>query len=208
MSRGERYQGVGTELVIIVAGVLIALAAQAVAQDWSERRREQAFLVDLLEEFRLNEVQLQKDLEETNHAIAAAALWRKPSSSSTQSSADSSAALYAASLNPARFDPFSGSLRSLIDGGDLGLIRNRQLRAALAGWRDRTQEQVMTSFSVDVIRSTLGQFLIAEGQGAPKAALEVDSLMLYVVGQQQNALLEPLRNIIGMLEEEIGPEGG
>ncbi len=207
MSRGERYQRVGTELVIIVAGVLIALAAQAVAQDWSERRREQAFLVDLLEEFRLNEVQLQKDLEETNHAIAAAALWRRPSSSSTHASADSSAALYAASLNPARFDPFSGSLRSLIDGGDLGLIRNRQLRAALAGWRDRTQEQVMTSFSVDVIRSTLGQFLIAEGRGAPRAALEVDSLMLHVVGQQQNALLEPLRDIIGMLEEEIGLEG-
>lgn len=206
MSRGERYQRVGTELVVIVAGVLIALAAQALAQDWSERRREQAFLVDLLEEFRLNETQLQKDLEETNHALASAVLWRKLSPASG-SSADSSAALYAASLNPARFDPFSGSLRSLIDGGDLGLIRNRQLRAALAGWRDRTQEQMMTSFSVDVIRSTLGQFLIAEGQAAPRAALALDSLMLQVVGRQQNALLQPLRDIIGMLEEELGPEG-
>jgi len=205
MSGRERYQRVGTELVIIVAGVLIALAAQAFAQDWSERSREQAFLVDLLEEFRLNEVQLQKDLEETNHAIASAALWRRLSPTSASSSADSSSALYAASLNPARFDPFSGSLRSLIDGGDLGLIRNRQLRAALAGWRDRTQEQVMTSFSVDVIRSTLGQFLIAEGQAAPRAAIELDSLMLQVVGQQQKALLQPLRDIIGMLEEEIGP---
>jgi len=205
MSGRERYQRVGTELVIIVAGVLIALAAQAFAQDWSERSREQAFLVDLLEEFRLNEVQLQKDLEETNHAIASAALWRRLSPTSASSSADSSSALYAASLNPARFDPFSGSLRSLIDGGDLGLIRNRQLRAALAGWRDRTQEQVMTSFSVAVIRSTLGQFLIAEGQAAPRAAIELDSLMLQVVGQQQKALLQPLRDIIGMLEEEIGP---
>jgi hypothetical protein len=207
MSRGEGHRRVGMELVVIVAGVLIALGAQAVAQDWSDRRREQAFLADLLEEFRLNEAQLLKDLDETNHAMSSAELWREVDPASAALSTDSSAALYAASLNPARFDPFSGSLRSVIDGGDLGLIRNRHLRAALAGWRDRTQEQVMTSFSVDVIRATLGQFLIAEGQAAPRAALEVDRLMLEVIGTQQNALLEPLRDIIAMLEEEVGPEG-
>lgn len=208
MGREEGVRRVGIELVVIVAGVLIALAAQAVVEDWSERRREDAFLVDLLEEFRLNEVQLQRDLEETRRAIASAARWRDPSAASGGASAESAAALYAASLNPARFDPFSGSLRSLIDGGDLGLIRNRQLRAALAGWRDRTQEQMMTSLSVDMIRSMLGQFLIPEGRAAPTAALEIDSLMLLVVGQQQEALLQPLRDIMGMLEDEIGAEIG
>jgi len=206
MNPGDRNQRVLVELVIIVAGVLIALAAQAVAQDWSDRRREQVFLADLLEEFRLNEAQLEKDLEETNHALASAELWREVTSGSATLSADSSAALYAASLNPARFDPLSGSLRSLIDGGDLGLIENRQLRAALAGWTDRTQEQVMTSLSVDLIRAMLGQFLIAEGRAAPRAALEADRLMLQVIGQQQNALLRPLREIIAMLEEEAGHE--
>jgi len=205
MNQGEKSRRVIVELAVIVAGVLIALAAQAIAQDWSDRRREQAFLVDLLEEFRLHEAQLSKDLEETNHAIASAEIWRQAASDSARISADSSDALYAASLNPARFDPLSGSLRSVIDGGDLGLIRDRRLRAALAGWTDRTQEQVMTSLSVDMIRSMLGQFLIADGVAAPRSALEADRLMLQVVGRQQNALLVPLREIIAMLEEEVDP---
>lgn len=207
MDRGERSRRVLTELLTIVAGVLIALGAQAAAQEWSDRNHEHAFLVDLLAEFRLNEVQLQKDLALTNNAVAAADLWRASGAGPTSLERDSVAALYAASLNPARFDPISGSLRSLIDGGDLGLIRNRRLRAALAGWNDRTQEQVMTSFSVDMMRSMLEQFLIPEGQAAPAEALKLDRLLLQVVAEEQNALLQPLRDMIAMLEEELGTEG-
>jgi hypothetical protein len=204
MERSERSQRLLTELLIIVTGVLMALGAQGAVQEWSNRQHEHAFLVDLLAEFRLNETQLHKDIGLTDRAVAAADRWRQAGTHSVNLEDDSVAALYAASLNPARFDPLSGSLRSLIDGGDLGLIRNRQLRAALAGWNDRTQEQVTTSFSVDMMRSMLTRFLVPEGRAAPLPALRLDRLLLQVVDDEQNALLEPLREIIAMLEQEVG----
>jgi hypothetical protein len=193
-----------TELAVIVFGVLIALGAQSAFQEWTDRRDEHEFLLDLLEEFRANESQLQNDIGQTGRAVAAADKWRGNGASSIAVEDDSDADSYAASLNPARFDPISGSLRSLIDGGDLRLVRNRQLRAALAGWSDRTQEQVMTSVTVDMMRSMLMQFLIPEGQSAPKQALELDRLLLQVTYDQQKRLLVVLRQIIEMLEQEVG----
>jgi hypothetical protein len=204
MNQTERFRRVVVELLIIVAGVLIALGAQSAAQEWSDRRHERAFLLDLLAEFRLNEEQLHKDIKKTGQAVSAADEWRSKGTDSVKPEGDSSAAFYAASLNPARFDPISGSLRSLIDGGDLRLIRNRQLRAALAGWGDRTQEQIMTSITVDMMRSTLTQFLVPEGLAAPAQALELDRVLLQVTYDQQRALLDPLREIISMLELETG----
>jgi hypothetical protein len=189
------------ELAIIVVGVLIALAAQSLAQELSERREEREFIVDLLAEFQANESQLLSDIAQTKMAVDAADTWR---ASASGAAGDFTVNPYAASLNPARFDPISGSLRSLIDGGDLGLIQNRELRAALAGWNDRTQEQVMTSVTVDMMRSMLMQFLIPEGTSAPTQALEADRLLLQVTYDQQLRLLGLLRDIIVMLREEAG----
>jgi hypothetical protein len=204
MNQSEGFRRVFVELLIIVAGVLIALGAQSAVQVWSDRRHEREFLLDLLAEFRLNEKKLLKDIKTTEQAVSAADEWRSELAGSANSGNDSSAALYGASLNPARFDPTSGSLRSLIDGGDLGLIQNRQLRAALAGWEDRTKEQVITSITVDMMRSTLTQFLIPEAAAAPAKALELDRSLLQVTYDQQKALLDPLREIISMLENETG----
>lgn len=149
MDQSGRTRRLVAELLIIVMGVLIALGAQGAVQEWSDRRHEHAFLVDLLAEFRLNEAQLEKDLEVTNQAVAAADLWRAEGPGSANLPADSVAGLYAASLNPARFDPISG-------------------------------------------------------QAAPAEALKLDRLLLEVIGDQQNALLTPLHEIIAMLEEEVG----
>jgi hypothetical protein len=200
MNQSEGFRRVFVELLIIVAGVLIALGAQSAVQVWSDRRHEREFLLDLLAEFRLNEKKLLKDIKTTEQAVSAADEWRSELAGSANSGNDSSAALYGASLNPARFDPTSGSLRSLIDG----LIQNRQLRAALAGWEDRTKEQVITSITVDMMRSTLTQFLIPEAAAAPAKALELDRSLLQVTYDQQKALLDPLREIISMLENETG----
>ncbi|MEQ8691403.1 MAG: hypothetical protein RIC89_11275 [Pseudomonadales bacterium] len=190
------------ELAIIVAGVLIALGAQSMVQEWADRRSEHEFLLDLLAEFRINEAQLQSDIAETKNAVDAADRWREGVAGSPGAEGGSTIGSYAASLNPARFDPLSGALRSLIDGGDLGLIRNRELRAALAGWDDRTQEQVITSVTVDMMRSILMQFLIPQGTAAPAQALEADRLLLQVTYDQQLRLLGLLRDIIEVLEKE------
>ena len=190
------------ELAVIVVGVLIALGAQSLAQEIADRRAEQEFIDDLLAEFQTNEAQLQSDIFETRQAVEAADRWRAGAVASSAAVDGSATDAYAASLNPARFDPISGSLRSLIDGGELGLIRNRELRAALAGWNDRTQEQVMTSVTVDMMRSMLMQFLIPQGTAAPTQALQADRLLLQVTYDQQLRLLGLLREIITLLKDE------
>jgi hypothetical protein len=202
MTQPEQARRLGLELLVIVAGVLLALGAQAAVEEWSDRQREREFVSDLLTEFQLNESRLNADIELTRQAVVASELWRAGLASASLS-ADSAGILYAASLNPARFDPISGSLRSLIDGGDLGLIRDRRLRAELAGWRDRTDEHRMTANAVDATRSILTQFLIGTSQAPPAQALELDRINLAVMSEQQAALLEPLRRIISMLEQEL-----
>jgi len=202
--KSRLFARLSAELAIIVAGVLIALGAQSMVQEWADRRDEHEFLLDLLAEFHANETQLQTDIAQTEQAVSAADQWRDSGADSEAIDNTSESSFYAASLNPARFDPISGSLRSLIDGGDLNLIRNRQLRAALAGWSDRAQEQIMTSVTVDMMRSMLMQFLIPEGRAAPAQALEADRLLLQVTYEQQVALLGLLREIIDLLEQEIG----
>ena len=203
-SRSEIVGRLSAELVVIVAGVLIALAGQSAYQEWTDRQAEREFLLDLLEEFRANKSQLQIDLEATKKAVDAADQWRGNPSNLGLDDNDSDANSYAASLNPARFDPISGSLRSLIDGGELGLIRNRQLRADLAGWSDRAQEQILTSVTVDMMRSMLMQFLIPQDKTAPTQALELDRNLLQVTYDQQRNLLELINEIILKLELEVG----
>ena len=203
MTRYDHTRRLGAELLVIVTGVLLALGAQAGLEEWSERRREHEFMVDLLEEFRLNEARLLADIEFTRAAVTASELWRDGVASGSVS-ADSLAVLYAASLNSARFDPISGSLRSLIDGGDLGLIRNSTLRAKLAGWPDRAEEHRMTANAVDMIRVNLTPLIIGSGRLPPIGALELDRLNLSVMSEQQSDLLEPLREIISMLDRELG----
>ena len=202
-SQTEIVRRLSAELLVIVAGVLIALAGQSAYQEWMDRQAEREFLLDLLEEFRANKSQLEIDIQATKKAVDAADKWRLDTDRSGLSDDESDAGSYAASLNPARFDPISGSLRSLIDGGDLGLIRNRQLRADLAGWSDRAQEQILTSVTVDMMRSMLMQFLIPQGQRPPTQALELDRSLLQVTYDQQRNLLQLIDEIISTLELEI-----
>ena len=198
----DRARQLAGELLVIVIGVLIALGAQAGVEEWSDRRRERAFIVDLIEEFRQNEARLLTDLELTRSAVAASELWRDGIEDGSLG-IDSLAVLYAASLNPARFDPISGYLRSLIDGGDLGLIRDSRLRAELAGWPDLYEEQRLTSVAIDVIRANLMPVIVVSDGVPPPEALEIDRVNLSVISDQQEALLGRLRQIRSLLEEQL-----
>ena len=190
------------EIVIVVAGVMIALGAQAAVKERADRRAEQAYLRDLLEEFRTNEERLRRDIEITGHAVAAGEQWR----SSGRAGGTGEQDLYVASLMAARFDPVTGTLRSLIDGGDLDLIRDRELRAALAGWTDRTHEHRLTARDVVLIRSSLFDLLATDGTSAPAAALQMDMLLIQGGFNQLNDLLAVVQGIVAMLERESGED--
>jgi hypothetical protein len=195
-------------LVVIVVGVLLALAGDAAWAARADRIREQQVLKDLLEEFRENEAILLEDIEDNRKAKAAAALWADAMLGELVLPADSVNALLLAAQEDARFDPVTGALRSLIDGGELRLIQSSELRQALAGWTDRTEEARLTTNSWDGQKQSLVPLVLSFPPGALQAPSQRTAILMTeraAAGQdtQVAALLPRVREIISLIEDEI-----
>lgn len=195
---------------MIVAGVLLALAGDAAWAERSDRIREQEVLVDLLEEFKENETILLADIETNRKARQAGAEWADAMLGHVSLSADSASALLLTALRSARFDPVTGALRSLVDGGELRIIRDSNLRRALAGWADRTAEARLTTESMHGQRHSLLPFVMALPVDRPFSPGQRSAVFAFaqsVAGQseQLEALVEPIRAIVTMIEGEINP---
>ena len=195
-------------LIVIVAGVLLALAGDAAWSDRGDRVREQEALIDLLEEFRENETILLADIEANRIAKEAAVLWSEAMVDPAPASPDSVHTLLLAAQQDARFDPITGALRSLVDGGDLRLIRNSGLRRALAGWSDRTAEARLTALSWDSQRQILLSLVLSFPSGRTLTPGQRSAVLLAaesVAGAnfQLEALVGRIREIITMIEGEI-----
>jgi hypothetical protein len=194
--------------IVIVVGVLVALAADAAWAERSDRIREQEALADLLEEFRANETMLLGDIATNREAKAGGQGWADAMLGRLPIPVDSANALLRAALWDARFDPATGALRSLIDGGELRLIQNSDLRRALAGWEDRTAEARLTTQSWDSQRHTLLPFVLGLPNDRPLTSTERSAVFLFaesVAGQsgQLEALLDPIRDLAAMIESEM-----
>jgi len=197
------------EFVVIVVGVLVALAADAAREGARDRERERALLVDLLAEFEENEVLLSDDIRRnhaaTERAVALTELIRNPN----QVGQDSLAALLGSIFSGGRFDPVTGALRSIIDGGDLALIRNLELRRTLAGWSDRAEEARLTSLSSHQVNLAvlvpMAELVRNPGRaGAADEALLASYLWAARNGvYQQEPLLEELRRIKALIRDEL-----
>ena len=123
-------------------------------------------------------------------------------------SPDSAASLWSNALNWGRFDPVTGALRSVVDGGELGLIRNDELRLAVAGWSDRAEEARITSREVLIVMSDQAPFALGIDPGSPLSPGQESAVRImedYGGGSllQLQPLLERLREIIGLLEDEL-----
>jgi len=116
------------ELAVIVAGVLIALAADSWWEQRQERRRAEEYLQQLLSDFRETERGLQgaiagdtEKLEAANRVIDRAYRGRFPPSDSL-----------ALPTGYHFFRPITGTLTALVQGGDLRLLDRDTLRFELA----------------------------------------------------------------------------
>lgn len=197
-------------LIVIVAGVLLALAGEAAWAERGDRFREQELLADLLEEFQENEAILWADIEANRLAIDAGAKWSQAVLGEVSLPADSVHALLLTALSDSRFDPVTGALRSLVDGGELGVIRNTELRRALAGWVDRTGETRLTTQAWDGLRSNLLPLVLSYDRDASLTVQQRRAvLVLTSTFARQNAQLEALapriREIATMIQAEIEP---
>lgn len=206
----DKIKAAFSGLIVIVAGVLIALAADAA---WAERRdrlREQEILTDLVAEFRDNESRLRTDLASNRRALAASEEWAEGMLAPSGLSEDSLATLYINGNGFARFDPSTGALRSLIDGGELNIIQDDDLRRMLAGWDDRAGEATKTAGAINDNLTGLFAVHLAMSPGrvpdpGANAAVRLFPEFLRVLVGQMERLLEDLQNVTVRIEAELSP---
>ena len=203
-----RIQSGLSGLLVIVAGVLLALAGDAAWSSRGDRIREQEVLADLLQEFTENEAILLSDIDDNRKAVAAARLWGDVMLGHAAAPPDSLHSLLLAAHEDSRFDPLTGALRSLVDGGDLQLIRNSELRRALAGWGDRTTEARLTGVSWDSQKQSLVSLVLGFPSSPSLTPRQRSAVLLTVrtvAGQnsQLEALVDEIRDLITMIRGEL-----
>lgn len=168
----ERRFGIALKLIaefsVIVAGVLVALFAEAW---WSERDNKQfedELVSDMAEEFRVNVAILDQDLawneelvERIDEIIA-----MSPEELAVLTDNEASTLFEPFQLLFASFDPAMGISQALVSSGDLAAVKARRLRLALANWSGLLEEKTRYSRNTHgLVIELAGVFAIAQSDG-------------------------------------------
>ena len=219
------------ELAIIVAGILIALAADAWWDERVERQEEHAALLELRAEFRDNDEQLDSVLRIHRDGLESSRVLISMARDEVELTPDSIGALVRVIDNAWTFNPKSGALDALIASGRLDIIENDALRVALAGWSGLVSDYQEDEGGA-VAYVAAGQYAMltrvlnwadvyapAPGRGPDPEPLrgnrELESVMAYRLSWYQSILAESqivdeaLADIRRGIEEALGtPDGG
>jgi hypothetical protein len=122
------------EFVVVVAGVLVALAVSSWAQDRQDHKREQAYLRQLSADLKANERDLGEAVDFLRLRAEASArvlhrFWREDLVEDDTLREDLSVP-----RSTRRFRPVLGTAEALTSSGDLNLIRSDPLRAAILAY--------------------------------------------------------------------------
>lgn len=150
------------ELVLIVVGILTALAIDAWAQDRQDRESERVYLEVLRDDLVLIEDQLQRfaDFETANLATAASVYIALAPDNHARDAAQIQSALTTLSVRRT-VQVASAAYTDLQSTGSLQIIRNRALRQqiirffAQAEWIERVLEKNNTAFIDDIYMRSL-----------------------------------------------------
>ena len=122
------------EFVIIVAGVLAALAAQAWWSSAQDARREREYLAQLLGDTRENERRLEEAIAVEERAAAATLSAQAALKGPGPAPADSIIEWFNRAGTTSDFQPVTGTYRAIASTGDLRLIRTDTLRTLLTSY--------------------------------------------------------------------------
>lgn len=131
--KGRRYLIYAAgEILLVVAGILIAFQVDTWSKNQDDRYQEQILLKNLKEEIQTNIIELQRDhtLNE-NSLYATLALLSKDNVRYSTEKVDS---LLGVSYNFATFDPRSGVLEQIINSDGLSLIQDEELKYMISQW--------------------------------------------------------------------------
>ncbi|MEJ2401941.1 MAG: hypothetical protein P8Y52_11190 [Xanthomonadales bacterium] len=154
-----------TEMVLIVASILLAFALDSWWDERKDRVEEQAILQGLRAEFELNRTLLERRVAQHTREQAEVEILRAATVSGAWTSADLDLdTALAAMLSPPTTDLGNGVLDALISSGRIELLQNRELRAQLAAWRGVIDEVLDDEqMNRDLVFDRTIPYFIAEG---------------------------------------------
>jgi hypothetical protein len=122
------------ELTIVIVGILLAISIDAWRQGVVDRQAEVALLTALDGEFLTNEELLAVQFERYEQRSAAAEALLHIGADVGRVPTDSLVSLWRWVTRGGTFDPSTGVLAGALGSGDISLIRDPELRAAIAAW--------------------------------------------------------------------------
>jgi hypothetical protein len=142
------YKNYFSQLLIVVAGILIALYLDSLREDSANKNREQFYLKSLKADFEHSLASLTTILNEDAKSDLAVRKLLKVMNSNNSIRPDSVKKLMRNLFGFNRFVPASGTYKEIISTGSLQILRDDDLRIALSSWddmvlRNRQLEDVM-----------------------------------------------------------------
>ena len=119
------------EIILVVIGILIALAVNTQNEQRKEIKQEQIILKQLNDDYKANLVQLENKIEMRNKIISQSLDILNIASNSSTISTDSLTIRFATLFMDPTFDPIDINLEST---GNIKLIRNDSLKRLLSHW--------------------------------------------------------------------------
>lgn len=156
------------EFTVIVAGVLVALFAEAWWSERDSRQFEEELINDMADEFEVNVSILNTDLAENvkviGHIDEIIAMSTEDLAVLTD---DEVSKLFEPfGLLFFNFDPAIGISRALVQSGDLAAVESRGLRLALANWSALLEEKARFSRNAhEMVAQLAGVVAVAQSDG-------------------------------------------
>ena len=141
MAQGIPWGRIAAEGIAIVVSILLAFSIDAAWDASRERAEERRALSGLRDEFRENLERLDANLGRHRTTLSACRALLAISDGGPVPAPDSTAILLRrAFVDAFSYNPSVGVLEGLIASGDLGLIRDTELRNLLASWPAQLEE--------------------------------------------------------------------
>lgn len=119
------------EIVLVVIGILIALAINNYNENQKSVAQEQVFLKQLVTDYKANLLQLENKIEMRRKLIAESQNVLEITSKDITISEDSLSAIFATFFMDPTFDPIENDV---LNSGNIKLIQNDSLKQALSHW--------------------------------------------------------------------------
>ena len=153
------------EILLVVAGILIALQINLWAQKKKDRIREQVILKSLLAEIDNNDITLDETISANllNKSSAERIAKHTGIENSTMTEKEFAKLFGSAFKHEIAYTPGNGVLKELINTGNLSLIKNQTLRTTLSSWGAKLQRLYYQQLQVEKIRQKIYDIIMDTG---------------------------------------------